>query len=245
MMATTVHALFVLALVTGVPALSWASARRPELLTAPRSAVYLSAALSQWLLASAGAAVVLVTARSFRVLGFRTAGVAPFARWTVLLTLIASALLALSLLLERRGWWPPESELVHLLVPETRQEKVWCLLLIAPTAALCEEFLYRGYLLFQLSNWTPSSAWAAAGSSVAFGLAHVYQGLSGMLRATLLGALLAYPVVRLGTIYPSIAAHFLIDAVALVWLGPRLLRPAKGLGEAPDESVRQRTDPRY
>jgi len=35
-----------------------------------------------------------------------------------------------------------------------------------------------------------------------------------------LGALLAYPVVRLGNLYPSMFAHWLIDTVALVWLGP-------------------------
>jgi membrane protease YdiL (CAAX protease family) len=31
-------------------------------------------------------------------------------------------------------------------------------------------------------------------------------------------------VVRLGSIYPSMATHFLIDAVALVWLGPLSMR---------------------
>jgi CAAX protease family protein len=66
--------------------------------------------------------------------------------------------------------------------------------------------------------------WAAAISSVAFGLAHLYQGASGIIRAALLGALLCVPVVRLGTILPSMAAHFLIDAVALTWLGPSMLK---------------------
>ena len=52
-----------------------------------------------------------------------------------------------------------------------------------------------------------------------------------MLRAAVLGALLAYPVVRLGSICPSVAAHFLIDAIALVWLGPKMLREGVGSGE--------------
>ncbi|MBZ5542274.1 MAG: CPBP family intramembrane metalloprotease, partial [Acidobacteriia bacterium] len=90
-------------------------------------------------------------------------------------------------------------------------------------AALCEEFLYRGYLLSQLSVWLGGSLWAWAMSAIAFGLAHCYQGLNGMARAAILGALLAYPVLRLGSLYPSMAAHFLIDAVALAWLGPRFL----------------------
>jgi hypothetical protein len=45
-----------------------------------------------------------------------------------------------------------------------------------------------------------------------------------MVRAGLLGALLAWPVVQMGSLYPSMTAHFLIDAVALLWLGPKFLR---------------------
>jgi len=231
MIADVVNIIFVLVLLAGVPALSVVTARRPEIREAPRRALYLSAAVSQWLLALSGVAVVLVTLGSFRAIGFRAAGLAPFVRWTLLLTSVASVILLISLLLEQRGWWPAESELVHLLLPETRAEKVWCVLVLAPTAALCEEFLYRGYLLSQVSDWTHSSFWASAVSSAAFGLAHTYQGLSGMLRAAALGALLAYPVVRLGSIGPSVAAHFLIDAIALVWLGPKMLREGVGSGE--------------
>jgi len=61
--------------------------------------------------------------------------------------------------------------------------------------------------------------WAWLASSVAFGLAHCYQGWSGMIRAGLLGALLAYPVVRYGSLYPSMLAHWMIDTGALLWLG--------------------------
>jgi membrane protease YdiL (CAAX protease family) len=45
-----------------------------------------------------------------------------------------------------------------------------------------------------------------------------------MVRAALLGGLLAYPMVHLGSLYPSMVAHFLIDALALAWLGPKFLR---------------------
>jgi len=69
-----------------------------------------------------------------------------------------------------------------------------------------------------------SSVWAWSLSSAAFGLAHFYQRPSGMMRAAALGALLAWPVVRTGSLYPSMASHFLIDAAAFGWLGPRLLK---------------------
>ena len=87
---------------------------------------------------------------------------------------------------------------------------------MAPTAAFCEEFLFRGYLFAQMHDWLHSTWWAWIGCSLAFGLAHCYQGWGGMARAALLGSLLTYPVVRLGSLYPSMLAHWMIDAAALV-----------------------------
>src|SRR5437899_3739414 len=123
MIANAVHFVFVLALLTGVPALSMVPARRPEIREAPRRALYLSAAVSQWLLALSGVAVVLVTLGSFRAIGFRVSGLVPFVRWTLLLTLVASVILLISLLLEQRGWWPAESELAPLGWPVTASDK--------------------------------------------------------------------------------------------------------------------------
>jgi len=224
MLANLVGILFVILLVAGVPTLSFVTARRADLRLLPRLDLYLSAALSQWLLASLGVLVVVTTGPGLRATGFRAVAAGPMIRWTLLLTLVSLAGLGLVVLLERLNWFPEEPELVRLLIPRTRRERLLAIVLLAPTAALCEEFIYRGYLLHQLLAWGISVPWAVAGSSVAFGMAHAYQGLNGMARAALLGGLLALPLVRLGSLYPSIAAHFLIDAVALVWLGPRLLR---------------------
>jgi membrane protease YdiL (CAAX protease family) len=225
MLAKLIGGFFVLLLVAGVPALSYLTVRRAHIRVIPRPDLYLSAIVSQWFLAALGALVVLTTGPGFRATGFRAIPVAALARWTLLLTVVSLAALGLVLLLERVGWWPEEPELVRLLLPETRLEKLLAVLTLAPTAAICEEFLYRGYLLAQLSGWFEPVPWAWIGSSVAFGLAHAYQGFNGMVRAALLGGLLAYPVIRLGSLYPAMAAHFLIDALALAWLGPRFLKP--------------------
>jgi membrane protease YdiL (CAAX protease family) len=223
--STLVEVSFALLLTVGVPVLAYITARRPEIHQIPRLALYLSAVISQWVLALVGALVVLATGRGFVGTGFRGVPIAEFLRWTLLLVIVALGALAIWLLLEHFGWWPEESDLVRLLIPETASEKVWALLLVAPTAALCEEFLYRGFLLSRLSEWLNSGWWALVLSSVIFALAHIYQGPSGMARVALLGALLAYPVLRLESLYPSMAAHFVIDAAALLWLGPRFLEP--------------------
>lgn len=224
MLSTLVSYLFSLLLLAVVPVLSHLTARRGEIRQVPRVSLYFSAVLSQWLLAGLGLPVVFLALRSSWGVFFSAPPPGVMAGWGLALTGVALAALAADLLLERLGWAPAESELVYLLIPRTRGEKLYSLLLVAPTAALCEEFLYRGYLLAQLGQWFHSVPWAWGVSSAAFGLAHAYQGWSGMLRAAALGALLAFPVVRLGSLYPSMLAHGLIDAMALVWLGPIVLR---------------------
>ena len=226
MVAKAVGIVFVVLLIVGAPVLSFTTARNPNIRLLPRHVLYLSAVISQWLLAAAYVAVVWLT--SMDPVFFRAVPAGAFIRWTLLLASVSLAGLLILLLLERRGWWPPESDLVYLLLPSNRWEKVWAVFFIAPTAALCEEFLYRGYLMTQLSHLFHSVPWAWGVSSAAFGLAHTYQRTNGMVRAALLGALLAYPVIRLGSLYPSMAAHFLIDALALAWLGPRMLAPKDG-----------------
>jgi uncharacterized protein len=226
MVAKAVGIVFAVLLIVGAPVLSFLTARDPNIRLLPRPVLYRSAVISQWLLAAVYVAVVRLT--SVEPAFFRMLPATAFIHWTLLVVGVALAGLLVLLLLERRGWWPPESELVYLLLPSSRGEKLWAVLFVAPTAALCEEFLYRAYLMTQLSQWFHSVPWAWGVSSAAFGLAHTYQRINGMLRAALLGALLAYPVVRLGSIYPSVVAHFLIDALALAWLGPAMLGQKRG-----------------
>jgi uncharacterized protein len=223
MAARVVSVLFILFLVVGVPFLSLSTARDERLRQMQRLELYVSAAISQWALAVVGMVVCFLGSLSAFSLGFRRLAPATALIWASALVAASVAAILLSLFLERLGWWPAESELTYLLIPRTRQEKAWSLLLLVPTAALCEEFLYRGLLLAQITQWLPTGTWACAVSSLAFGLAHVYQGWSGIVRASLLGALLAYPVIHFGSLYPSMLAHGLIDAVALAWLGPKFL----------------------
>jgi uncharacterized protein len=224
--AKIIEIVSVVLLIVGAPVMSFVTARDPNIRLLPRLVLYRSAVISQWMLAAAYVAIVWLT--SMEPAFFRTLPASAFIRWTLLLAGVALAGLFALLLLEGRGWWPSESDLVYLLLPSNRMEKLWAVLFVAPTAALCEEFLYRGYLMTQLTQWLHSVPWAWGVSSAAFGLAHSYQRANGMVRAALLGALLAYPVVRLGSIYPSMAAHFLIDALALAWLGPRMLAQKGG-----------------
>jgi uncharacterized protein len=224
MYTTLIAVLFTLVLVAGVPALSYSSARNSEIGKMPRLSLYLSAVLSQWVLTVVGIGVVYVIERKVFVRGFGAMPLTPALEWSAGIAVAALLALGLVILSERHGWLPRESELVYLIIPQTPREKLWAVLIISPTAAFCEEFLFRGYLLTQMHDWLHSLLWAWIVSSIAFGLAHSYQGWSGMTRAALLGALLAYPVVRWGSLYPAMLAHWMIDTVALLWLGPWMVR---------------------
>ncbi len=224
MMTTLIAIVFTLVLVAGVPALSYFTARNSEIRKIPRLDLYLSAIFSQWLLTVVALGVVFLIARKVFVNGFAAMPLSLALEWGAGIAVAALLALSLVILCERHGWLPRESDLVYLLIPETPREKLWAVLILAPTAAFCEEFLFLGYLLTQLHDWLHSLLGAWVVSSVAFGLAHFYQGWSGMVRAGLLGALLAYPVVRWGNLYPAMLAHWMIDTVALLWLGSWMLR---------------------
>lgn len=221
-MAATINLLYVIFLLAVVPVLSYRTTRREELLLLPRKALYFSAALSQWLLALLTLFIVLMTAAPLA--GIRTLAWGDFARWTAGVVGASLAGIGLSLLLEALGRWPEESALVRRLIPRSSREKLWALFIVAPTAGICEEFIFRGYLLANLIHLTHSIPLAWALSSIAFGLCHAYQNTSGAARATLLGAVLAVPVVLAHSIYPAIAAHFLIDVAGLLWIGPATVK---------------------
>jgi membrane protease YdiL (CAAX protease family) len=225
MLTRTLEFVFVLIVLVAVPVLSFFTARRPELRLIPRVDLYVSAVVSQWVLTLMAIGLLLIAGRGPASAGIRSLPPGQFGIWTAGLTLGTLAGLALMMVLESRGLWPSDSDLVEILIPRTQREKLLAVVMVAPTAAICEELLYRGFLFPRLLDWSESLTWALVVSSLGFGLAHAYQGVHGMVRSALLGALLTVPFVRTGSLYPSIASHFLIDAIALVWLGPRFVEP--------------------
>ncbi|MEZ5464546.1 MAG: CPBP family intramembrane glutamic endopeptidase [Lysobacteraceae bacterium] len=81
---------------------------------------------------------------------------------------------------------------------------------VSLAAGVAEEVVYRGYVIWLLGLFLP--VWSAVLlSSVAFGLAHSYQGASGSLRTGLVGLAMALLYVGSGSIWLPILAHILLD----------------------------------
>lgn len=117
----------------------------------------------------------------------------------------------------------PETPLLVRLLPRTGRERA-LFGLLSLAAGFGEELAYRGYALALLTPLL-SSAWAAAGvTSVVFGCLHAYQGPLGVVRTGLLGFALAASVVLSGTLWPAIVAHALVDILAGLVFGERLVR---------------------
>jgi membrane protease YdiL (CAAX protease family) len=97
---------------------------------------------------------------------------------------------------------------------------------LAVTAGICEEFLYRGFAMATLSR-AGIMPWAVVIiSSVLFGLAHTYQGRSGVFGTTLMG--LVFGAARLGlqSLIPVAMWHSAVDIVAGM-AGQRYLLPVQ------------------
>lgn len=96
-------------------------------------------------------------------------------------------------------------------LPTTGRERL-LFAAVALSAGICEEIVYRGWLLFSLHDIFGIAGGAAVLVAAAiFGLAHQYQGPLGVLSATLAGLLMGILYVATGTLLVPILLHSLID----------------------------------
>jgi membrane protease YdiL (CAAX protease family) len=81
---------------------------------------------------------------------------------------------------------------------------------LACTAGLCEEFLFRGYLLWYAVHFMPFYS-ACLAQALLFGACHAYQGRRGVLLTTLAGAFFTGVVLVAGSLWPAMLIHALMD----------------------------------
>jgi membrane protease YdiL (CAAX protease family) len=98
------------------------------------------------------------------------------------------------------------------MVPNNSAERAaW--IAISLTAGICEEILFRGFLirfLYESASALPIAA-ALAVSCLCFGLAHVYLGPKGALNAAIGGFSYGCLFLLSGSLIPSILLHALVD----------------------------------
>jgi uncharacterized protein len=85
---------------------------------------------------------------------------------------------------------------------------------LAVTAAVCEEFIYRGFVYAVLRTTTGSVTLAIIASSALFSLAHLYQGKKGLVSTFILGLAFAISRWATGNLIAATVTHLVVDLLA-------------------------------
>lgn len=104
-------------------------------------------------------------------------------------------------------------------LPRSKKEFTWFVFL-SITAGICEELLFRGFLIWYLETLS-NTLFAAVLSSVLFGAAHSYQGVKGSIRSGIMGLILALILLWTESLLIPIFIHIAGDVYNGVvgWLG--------------------------
>ena len=96
------------------------------------------------------------------------------------------------------------------ILPNKPLELKYYIFGVSVTAGICEELLFRGYLLHLFSEQMPVYA-AVLLSSIAFGLPHIYQGIVHIFRTMILGIIMAVIYLATDSLILPILLHALLD----------------------------------
>lgn len=99
--------------------------------------------------------------------------------------------------------------------------------LLALSAGICEEIVYRGFMMAFIALWLGVIP-AVILSSILFGFAHLYLGMRHVLRTAIIGLSFALIVLASASLWPAIVIHAIFDLLAgdLAWRGFRLRDPS-------------------
>ncbi|WP_199098396.1 type II CAAX endopeptidase family protein [Dyella sp. ASV21] len=118
---------------------------------------------------------------------------------------------------------------LQFVLPVSPRERAWWAL-TSLTAGICEEWLYRGFLMQYLAGrWHGPSlglVGALVASSIVFGLGHLYQGKRGVLTTSISGMLFGLLACTTGSLAAPMLLHVLIDLQVLAMYWPSHDDPA-------------------
>jgi len=178
-----------------------------------RSRIYLRTLIEEWAFALAALGLSIANHRSLSDLWL-----APPVGWRAWIGFALPIVYVALMLVQGRAIAASPKTLTRLreriqplraLVPHTSAE-YRMFVPLAVTAGICEEFLFRGYLVWVLAFWMGVVP-AAIVSMVVFGLAHGYQGGQFGLRAAGVGVALGILALVTRSVLPGMLVHAAID----------------------------------
>jgi membrane protease YdiL (CAAX protease family) len=189
--------------------------KRATLETLPRvrRSVYATAMVIQWGLIAVVAVLWVTTRRAWSELGL-----VPIPSPGLIGVLVGLAIVVVFIVRQRRGLLADEDGLelvrrrlrnIERMMPRTPGE-LRGFFALSVTAGVCEEILYRGYMIWYLTHFLgliPAALVAAA----VFGLGHSYQGPRGVLLTGAVGAFLGGIYLVTGSLFVPMVVHALMD----------------------------------
>ncbi|MDZ4830343.1 MAG: type II CAAX endopeptidase family protein [Phycisphaerae bacterium] len=178
-----------------------------------RRRAYWATTARQWFLVLIVVTLWLTTGRPFAALGVSVPSGVGFAIGAVLVAILASLFFVQ---LRESGTNPAVLAAVRAKLLNVRailphnDAELRRFAVVALTAGICEEMLFRGFLTWYATQFVP--VWAAIVLvALSFGLGHAYQGVRGVALTALVGLVMACLCLMSGSLWLAMIAHALID----------------------------------
>ncbi|MBX2797131.1 MAG: CPBP family intramembrane metalloprotease [Myxococcales bacterium] len=228
-----------LLLILGVlyPSYSWAQTRQLQRALArgeialpyDPSEDYRTTIAVQWLLAAFVLALWIWTGRSASLLGLRPVVVDAWLGWGTLLAVAGLLPTAVQLALvsrrpSLRASLRAQFRDLAMFIPRTAAQQRW-FHGVALTAGICEELLYRGFLIACLSTWTTDVV-AMLLAALLFGAVHLYQGPAKALQIVGIGVWMGSLYLLTGALWLPMLTHAVLDLLGGSLLHRALWAPA-------------------
>lgn len=178
-----------------------------------RVATYRNTMAKEWAVLVVVLAVWFLAGRGLVDLGFRLqVGTWAWIGWAVaagaVVGLVLQAVLVPRSPSGREALRRQMADLRDLVPHDAREARLFAALSV--TAGICEEIVFRGFLLAYFESLL--GLWpAVALSSLVFGLGHAYQGVRGIFKTAGVGLVMALLVVLTGGLWAAILVHAVID----------------------------------
>lgn len=153
-------------------------------------------------------------------------GLVPPRSWTLTISILLVVVVALvwsSLRLRPKADKIREKikEGIGILLPDTARDRTWYGA-VCVGAGISEELAFRGFLLYYYALVLPHAniMEGLLLSAAFFGIAHIYQGRTGMIGAGILGLAFGGLYVLTGSLLLPVVVHAVVDLRALLILPP-------------------------
>ena len=179
--------------------------------TSQKIQIYWANSIILWI----GAAAVCLSwyfgGHEMRELGFRPPVIGDFPEWLPYVMFFFLLYLFDTFV----SWNESEENPAMDLLPRNGRELVHFSTVVSLSAAICEEVVFRGfiitYLLAFLGPVESAPMYSVLISALVFGIVHAYQGWAALLKIALLSVIFAVIFILSKSLVVLIAIHFLVD----------------------------------